>query len=436
MIDFHLLNHIRSNDDYVVIWLFNIGVEKYWNGEVFTVKNAKEDILVNHLEEINLLVTRKQDILLLRDKPSKAYLESMKEFGAQIPSIMCPSYEDENKSISELVLEDEDLIEAIKKKIEQKKAIFVPYGVSEMEEQIKDKLGVPMLGSSSEISKTINNKIFSRMFAIEQGFHVPEGRVCSGFEKLEAVAYEMLMKYGKIIIKEPCGASGKGLWVVDSKDKYRSTFLIIKRFFKNRIDQEWLVEEWCNKKADLNYQIYIGLNGEVEVFSIKEQKVDSTVYIGSVMPPAFSNSIMQKCKQCGEIIGARLFELGYRGVVGIDAMILDNDELIPIIEINGRFTLSTYVSFVQEKKELENTVLFSFYTKIPLKNCNDYSELKKQLQEKNIWYKDNQGLFVYNSESITKSRVGDNGRMFGILFAHSEQELMEQYETIHNCQFH
>ena len=53
MIDFHLLNHIRRNDDYVVIWLFNIGVEKYWNGEVFTVKNTKEDIVVNHLEELN-----------------------------------------------------------------------------------------------------------------------------------------------------------------------------------------------------------------------------------------------------------------------------------------------------------------------------------------------------------------------------------------------
>ena len=39
--------------------------------------------------------------------------------------------------------------------------------------------------------------------------------------------------------------------------------------------------------------------------------------------------------------------------------------------------------------------------------------------------------YIYNSESITKRRVGENGRMFGILFAHAEHELMEQYETIH-----
>lgn len=37
---------------------------------------------------------------------------------------------------------------------------------------------------------------------------------------------------------------------------------------------------------------------------------------------------------------------------------------------------------------------------------------------------------MYNSESITKSRVGDNGRMFAILFANNEDELMTQYKTI------
>ena len=431
MIDFHLLKHIRNNDDYVVIWLFNIGVEKYWNGEVFTVKNGKEDVIVNHLEEINLLITKKQDIILLRNMPSKEYLKTMEEFGVEIPCIMCPSCEDENKGISELVLEDDNLIIEIKEKIKlEKKVIFVPYGVSELEEQISDKLEVPMLGSSNEINKKINNKVFSRRFAMEQGFRVAEGRVCEGLEELESVAYEMLEKFGKIIIKEPCGASGKGLWVVDSEVKCRMSLTIIKRFFKNRIDSGWIVEEWCNKKADLNYQIYIGLNGEIEVFSIKEQKVNSTVYIGSIIPPTFSDLIMQECKTCGEIIAVKLYELGYRGILGVDAMILENNELIPIVEINGRFTLSTYVSFVQEMKHAINSRLFAFYNKIPLMDYNDYTGLKEQLQEKKIWYKANSGLFVYNSESITKSRVGDNGRMFAILFANNEDELMTQYKTI------
>lgn len=56
--------------------------------------------------------------------------------------------------------------------------------------------------------------------------------------------------------------------------------------------------------------------------------------------------------------------------------------MIPSIEINGRFTLSTYVSFVQEKKKLANAVLFSFYTKIPLVSYNNYSGLKNIFKKK------------------------------------------------------
>ena len=38
---FHLLNHIRGNDDSIVIWLFNIGVEKKWNGIDSIIRDDK-----------------------------------------------------------------------------------------------------------------------------------------------------------------------------------------------------------------------------------------------------------------------------------------------------------------------------------------------------------------------------------------------------------
>lgn len=58
-----------------------------------------------------------------------------------------------------------------------------------------------------------------------------------------------------------------------------------------------------NKLDDLGHEIYDADERlEVDVLSIKEKKDYSTVYIGSVTPPFFSDSIMQECKQCGEII--------------------------------------------------------------------------------------------------------------------------------------
>lgn len=426
---FHLLKHIRENDDYTVIWLFNIGLERYWNGGVYTVRNAREDVIVNHMEEMNLLLTRKQDILILRTKPEAAYLRDMEQFGCEIPSIVCPGREDENKSISELVLEDDTLIEEIKTLTSAKEnVIFVPYGVSFLEEEIAAKLGTALFGSSSAVNRLVNNKVFSRQFAKAHNFRVTQGRICSGFEELKAAAEEAAAIYPRIIIKEPCGASGKGLWVVEGEAKLRSTLLIIRRFFKDHLDGDWLVEEWCDKAADLNYQICVGENGEVEVFSIKEQKVNGTVYIGSVIPPACPDKITEECKACGKIIGQELYQQGYRGILGVDAMILAGGELIPVIEINGRFTLSTYVSFVQERMKAAG--LFAFYRRIALASGDDYAAVRDRLIRENLWFQNGRGMFVYTSETIREQRNGDTGRMFGLIFARDEEDMAALYQAI------
>ena len=81
----------------------------------------------------------------------------MEKFGANIPTIICPAIEDETKSISEIVLEDEELIAKIKTLVSDKEnAIFVPYGVSTLEENIAAKLELPMFGSSNEINKCLS----------------------------------------------------------------------------------------------------------------------------------------------------------------------------------------------------------------------------------------------------------------------------------------
>ncbi|MBR6238262.1 MAG: ATP-grasp domain-containing protein [Lachnospiraceae bacterium] len=426
---FDLVKHIRENDEYTVIWLFNIGVEKFLNGEVFTVKNKGEDVIVNHMEEMNLLIARQGDILILRDEPDPAFLNSIKEVTGELPTIVCPSIQDEDKSISEIVLEDKALTDKIRKLTEgMDNVIFVPYGVSYLEEEIAAKLKVKLFGASSDTVKAVNNKVFSRRFAIEHSFAVPEGKICKGMEELESTAKEFLDKYGKIIIKEPCGASGKGLWVAETPAKLKSALLIIKRFFKDDLNGEWLVEQWCDKQCDLNFQVCIGEDGKVNVFSVKEQKVDGTVYTGSVIPPSFDKSITDECIRCGEIIGKDLYKFGYVGVLGIDAMLLSSGALVPIVEINGRFTLSTYLSFINERFGLKESKIFAFYKRMHISEGDDYSSARNRLIQEDLWYNGKTGgAFIYTSETIRNKRVGDTGRLFTLCIASDEKGMMDLY---------
>ena len=416
MMNFNLLSHIRGLDETRVVWLFNIGLEAYWNGEQATIKDAKGDVVVNHMEEMNLLITRPQDIMILRTKPDEAYLKELEARGFTLPTIVTPSVEDETRGISYLVTEDEALIVQIKELLsDTEDKIFVPYGVTTIEENIARQLGLTLFGSPNDINKAINDKIFSRKFALEHGMAVSAGEIVSSLEELEKVAADYLGKYGRIIIKEPCGASGKGLWIVDSERKLKTTMMVIKRFFKDATDRQWLVEQWCDKLCDLNYQVYVGMDGTVEVFSIKEQLCNDVVYIGSVMPPRFSKELQEECVRCGEIIGKGLHEMGYVGILGIDAMILKDGTLIPIIEINGRHTLSTYISFLPDRHPGKQ--LFSFYHQLsmnPDRDCFAKTAALVSAADKDA--------FVYTSETIRADRVGDAGRVFIYLVGENVEE--------------
>ena len=74
--------------------------------------------------------------------------------------------------------------------------------------------------------------------------------------------------------------------------------------------------------------------------------------------------------------------------------------------------------------------VFAFYKKISLGEGEGYLEIKQRLEQAGLWYQDKHGLFVYTSEAITQERVGEFGRMFGLIFAENEEDMMQQYERV------
>lgn len=227
---FDLLKHVRGVDNNVVIWLFNIGVEKFWGTDISAVKSHNDECIVNHMEEMNFLLSKRQDFLILRKVPNVDFLEGLSKEGFELPTIVTPTFEDENLGISEIILKDQMLLERLKS-ISRKyqKVYFVPYGVSELEEKIAEKCGFELIGGPSEIAKKINNKIFARKASEELGFSIAEGRICSSLEEVKRNSESLLEKFDKIVIKYPAGASGKGLWVVDSEKRLNTTIQIIQR---------------------------------------------------------------------------------------------------------------------------------------------------------------------------------------------------------------
>jgi phosphoribosylaminoimidazole carboxylase (NCAIR synthetase) len=424
-----------------IIWLFNIGAEKHWNPVSTGIIDRSEDIIVNRMEEMNLLLCREQDVMILREEPDIAFLDMLRAVGFQIPTILVPESADPYTPIAELVMKDE----VLKQKLRRIGALadsvyFVPYAVTRLEEQLAAECGFVIPLAASSIQAQVNDKIVNRRMAETLGFPVCEGKVCRSTEEIQAEYARLTEELGftQVIIKEPHGASGKGLYLVEREDQLSSICMRLGRSLRKQPDSRWLVEGWYRKKADISYQLSISSDGTVDVFSIKEQVLRDTVYIGSRMPALIRAEAHADYQRYGEQIGTYLFEeLGYIGVVGVDSIITDQDVIIPIIEINGRFTLSTYISFVQHV--LGHRSMFARYFKVVTDAPYTYGELCRMLKEEGLLYssESEEGVLLYTAGTLPfAGRSGEadgmgityNGRLFCLMVA-QDWERVERMNT-------
>lgn len=404
----------ETADGTIFIWICNIGAERFWHNELSYVKDINEDSVVNRISEISILLAKTQDYVVTHEKPDDYYIKQMSKYGFKIPHFIYPGKANYSYNISELIINNPDLIEElIYVKNNNKNVYLLPYAVTDLEEQISRLTGIEILGSSAKLSKEINSKIFSRELAEKLGFLLSEGYICISVKEVEE-AYHSLIRNGiqKVIIKEPFGASGKGLYLIDSEKKLLTYLQVLKRFHGDS-NSQWIVEGWYEKLADINYQIYISQSSEVTIFSIKEQIVNHTVYLGSIIPPRIDENIRMQYDQFGLRIGKELARLGYHGVLGIDSIITDNCDIIPIIEINGRFTLSTYLSGIT--RLLPNACMISRYFRIKCKYEMSYFMLEAYLKNNNLLFDGNKGVLVYLSCTLPRKNVMGsdyNGRIF------------------------
>jgi len=439
--DFNLIRYLTEEKDKgIIIWLCNIGAEKYWNRVSAGVIDRNEDIPVNRIEEMNLLICREQDIVILREMPDAEYLNNLKSMGFSIPTVMTPEETDLFTPISELVLKDEKLLQKLKDIAEKNENVyFVPYAVTYLEESIAEITGMKLMGAPSSVNARVNDKIYNREISEILGFNVCKGKICHTIDEIRQQYEELTSSepyFQKVIVKEPNGASGKGLYIIDSRDKLESSLRLIARFARGRGEAKWLVEGWYNKKFDINYQIYISPKGEVEVFSVKQQLLRDTVYIGSVLPPRISGDIFEAYKEYGITIGKYLYETGYTGVAGIDSIITEQDEIIPVVEINGRFTLSTYISFIDQKLK-DKKVLSRYFRFMPDKAVG-YGELLKVLEQQSILIspENKEGVFIYTAGTLPyKLHEGSDyfvGRVFALIISEDWSKIEEYNSKLEN----
>jgi len=419
------------------VLLGNFEVENRWAENepgLPTLQFAGSQAIVNRMDEFGLLLGGKGDHVVLKAPPDGCYLDYLTGLGFSLPQVLSPRRQEPRWIVTEDALADPDLVTALAA-LGARGCQLWPHGVSDLEEKLAWRCGLPLAGSSAAICKTVNSKIYSRIIAAESGLRVPPGGVCRDLAELAAECDKarMWLSHGRaVVLKDAYGVSGKGILVVREQRRLDQVEAMCLRRSGKRGDQRVaiVVEEWLPKRTDLNYQFTIDRSGAVRFDFVKEAITAGGVHQGHRMPALLTAGQTAEIRDAAATLGSRLAADGYLGVVGVDALLTADDMLYPVIEINARNNMSTYQERLRHQLCADGQVMLARHYPVRLRRPASFSEVSDCLGELLLRRGAASGLLVNNFATVNAAAVAQRvdgqgpfeGRLYGVVIAGSAEQ--------------
>ena len=315
-------------------------------------------------QALPMLLCARDDVVLLREKPSAAFLRRIQELGLAIP---------------EFVECSADSLAAL---AERKVNALRPWGWSPDSAQLLAPLvaGLPRGGESPCWSKAIRQlyaKSWSaarlgEFLAVEQADYLcgtdVVGTACATVEQALAQMGRLAeVGFDAVVVKAIYGSSGRGQihcrgGQVRAEQRGRLENIL-------RQQGQVVVEPWLDKVVDLSLHFDVGVEGEATVVGWTRFLTDGRgqyrgSFVGSITAGLDeqvkrflygdgrdARRLARLGEQLAEWLAEPLRAAGYRGPVGVDAMVYrDGDclRLKPIVEINPRTTMGRVALKLQQ----------------------------------------------------------------------------------------
>ncbi|WP_117212771.1 ATP-grasp domain-containing protein [Allorhizocola rhizosphaerae] len=412
-----------------LVLLGNFEVEDEWARDEVglpSVAGRASAAIVNRMDEFAVLLAGGGDYVVLKSAPDPDYLSYLDGLGLDLPTILVTDGQDPANTVSVDALRSPRLLSELKKL----DAHLFPHGMSTVEEQLCELTGLAPALPPAALVKSVNSKIYSRRVATELGLPQAHGWACETVTEFAAAAdaaRASLAAGRRLGIKDAFGVSGKGIMVVDDERRLDQLVRMVTRRAERSGDQRiaLVVEEWADKALDLNYHFTVGRDGSVRFDFVKEAITENGVHKGHHIPARISPEHYAQIVQCAQLLGERLAADGFHGVVGVDAITTRDGGLLPVLEINARNNMSTYQTRLQETFMRPGMVALARQYHLTLMGHVSFAQMRDRLG--GLLFTGQQGLLVNNFATVNAAATDDgrsySGRLYGLLIAHSEEEL-------------
>ncbi|NMM50965.1 hypothetical protein [Paenibacillus aquistagni] len=307
---------------------------------------------------------------------------------------------------------------------------LLPYAILPSTDAFAAQYGAAEKLPHSSIVAKVNSKIYSHDLAKELGGFAPGEAVYSAQTLLEAGAH-YLQGQDRIVIKDPYGVSGKGNLVVDSIQMLNRIAQYVERQQHSGKHVQFLIEPWLCKANDFSCQLYVDDIGMISIDSIQFMDNRGQNYGGSYEAEPVMTAMLEQNGYLDTMkeVARALYKEGYYGPICVDSMLLEDQTLVPIVEINARHSMGCLNDRLNRrlKQYGQQAMLLSLELRIPEwgKEENAYERLLEQLHASGLLFgtASEDGILPLSANTLLDPRgIHSQGRWYVAIVTSSPLE--------------
>ncbi|PCJ65262.1 MAG: hypothetical protein COA58_10410 [Bacteroidetes bacterium] len=343
------------------------------------------------------------DLVVLHGKLDTDYYDWLRSFGLGPDFIVEYGADTNEKTLSELIINDPEPIKNIIRKT-GRTPVYVPWFSSQKESEASDVLGADFFGSPESETFRYNDKAAFKIICQQLDIPIIEGvsfkmkpQESENYTMMKSIIDGYLEKYKNVIIRGTFGESGMSLYKTNGND--------VAEIYKEISDcneKVVLIEPFLSVSSSPNDQWIIGRNGEISHLGMRAQICkEGMIHVGTISELDISDAESALIKESSWKIVKKMRDTGYIGVAGIDYIV--SDEGVFPVENNARFNGSSYsVMIVERIEKLFYKIPVWKFIKVKTDPCS-FVDLKKRLKSSIFDGVKRQSIFPYNCDLLQKT---------------------------------
>ncbi|WP_405594720.1 carbamoylphosphate synthase large subunit [Streptomyces sp. NBC_01092] len=397
------------------VYLGNFEVERDWARGEPRLPGAGVNFTaatVNRMEEMGVFLADDDDVLLLKEPPDPQYRTYLHGLGVASATVLCPENTDPLRRITEDALESPQLIADLRA-LADGRTHLLPLGVSPALQVLAEQTGIRLAAPSAAVCKAVNGKIFSRMVTERVGLREVPGECCRTYGDVADAVDRHLGASERVVVKESFGVSGRGMVVLDRRSA--DTFLRMIGRRGRDAPADMVVETWMDEVESLNYQFIVARDGSVLFETVKAAITESGVHRGHRFPTRLPDGIETELRRSAELLGRELYDHGYFGMVGVDALLSTDGLLYPCLEINARFNMANYQNCIADLCVPPGAHAQACSIELTMDSTLSFTEFTRPFEELLLDRAAGKGIVVSNFATVNAGAAAEADRFRGRL---------------------